>query len=462
MASLLKRCWTTRFSILCRISDPRSTRNCALIARMMMSTGVNSSPTKISPWLMLPPLYEEGGGDLVYKFYNLSEGKEESFRSKLEEEEIADAKFVGSSQGWLALFNQRNNHLFLYNPITNRHIKLPSIETLPDPMINLTPEGRGNVSKLILSSSPDDNNDECIAMMTFGPGDRLAFCHPRRSTEWTPIGKLFFKPYNGEDYDNQFILQGMEYGRAYDDFVFCRRLKLFTCVTQFEIDLFGCCIRYPTCDLEDWDLSNPHSPISTTCSDIRTPISTNTTQTLEWMNQNLSLLDECRQIPYLVFAEQHNQLFIVIRFVMDRVAPDGSYVDVGEIPYDPINRRLLVDAYPYKTIDFCVLKVDYDGERNVKGVRLVEGGSLDGLTMFIGKNHSFAVSAAEFPKLKPNSIYFTDANKHANSIHGGRDIGIFDNVNKALSPCYCYTCVDDVPSSKRIAPPLMWFTPSLY
>ncbi|KAL3616869.1 hypothetical protein CASFOL_039263 [Castilleja foliolosa] len=458
MASLLKRCCTTKISfILCRrrISDLRSTtRNCVdRNLMMMMSTGVNSS--SISPWLMLPPVIEQGGGDMVYKFYNLSEEKEESFRSK-KSEDMGDAKFVGSSHGWLALFNKRNNHLFLYNPITCRHIKLPPIETLPDPMINLAPDGRGTVSKLILSSSPDD--DECIAMMAFGPGDRLAFCHPcRRSTEWTPIGKLIFKPYNGEDYVNEFIIQGMEYGRAYEDFVFCRRLKLFTCVTQFEIDLFRCCLRYTTCDLEDWDFSNPHSPISTTSSDIRTPISTNTN---EWMNQNLSLLDNCRQLPYLVFAEQHNQLFIVIQFVMDRVTPDGSYVDVGEIPYDPINRRLLVDAYPYKTIDFCVLKVEYDGERLVKGLRLVEGGSLDGLTMFIGKNHSFAVSAAEFPKLKPNSIYFTDANKHPNSIYGGHDIGIFDNVNKTLSPC-CYTCVDDVPSSKRIAPPLMWFTPSL-
>ncbi|KAL3655566.1 hypothetical protein CASFOL_001352 [Castilleja foliolosa] len=150
---------------------------------------------------------------------------------------------------------------------------------------------------------------------------------------------------------------------------------------------------------------------------------------------------------------------------MDRVAPDGSYVHVGEIPYDPISRRLLIDTYPYKTIGFSVLKVVYiekDGGRRVNEVSLVkDSDSLDGLTMFVGMNHSFAVSSAEFPNLKPNSIYFTDANKHDNSMYGGHDIGIFDYANKTLSDCYCYPCVD-VPSFKRIVPPPMWFTPSLY
>ncbi|KAL3655462.1 hypothetical protein CASFOL_001248 [Castilleja foliolosa] len=474
MASSVKRCWITGFSLLGRISarslsnsrDFAGRRLGAQMTVMMMSTGVDSSlassSRKISPWLMLPPVIEEGG-DTVYKFYNLSGDKEESFRKKRSklEEEIADAKFVGSSHGWLALFNQRNNNnLFLYNPITGRHIKLPPIETLPDPMINLTHDGRGSVSKLILSSSPDDDV-ECISMMTFGPGDRLAFCHPCRSTEWTPIGELFFTDYNGMAYDNPFIDDmGMLYGRAYEDFVYCSRLKRFTCITQFEIDMFARCLCFPTSELEDWDLSDPHSPISTTFYGGITPSTTTPVSTLgfgakEWINQDMILLSNCRQIPYLVFDEQHDQLFIVIRLVIDRVTPD---IEIEELPYDTITRRYLIGTY--KTIGFCVLRVEYhkkDGRRVAGGVRLVKGGALDGLTMFIGMNHSFAVSSADFPNLKPNSIYFTDANKNDNSMYGGQDIGIFDYANKTLSDCYCYPCVD-VPSLK----PPMWFTPSLY
>ncbi|KAL3655007.1 hypothetical protein CASFOL_000793 [Castilleja foliolosa] len=406
---------------------------------------------------------------MVYKFYNLSEDKEESFRGN-SEVELADAKLVGSSHGYLALFNQRNNnHLFLYNPITRRQIRLPPIENLPKPRMNLTPNGRGRVSKLILSSSPADD-DECIAMMTFGPGDRLAFCHPCHSTEWTPIGQLFFEvdeeteiiP-SEENYANPLTKYAMSYARAYEDFVYCARLKRFTCITQFEIDLFNRCFCDPICELEDWDLSDPHSPITATCSLWLVSLSFDGQ---EWMTQNLSLLKKCRQIPYLIYAEAQNQLFVLIRFVMDRVAPDGSYVPIDELLYDPISRRLLVDTYPYKTIGFCVLKVEYfreDRERGVEHVRLVKDScSLDGLTMFVGMNHSFAVSSANFPKLKPNSIYFTDANKHGDSIYGGHDIGIFDFANKTLSPCDCYPCVD-IPSLKRKTPPQpVWFTPSLY
>ncbi|KAL3655469.1 hypothetical protein CASFOL_001255 [Castilleja foliolosa] len=475
MASSVKRCWITGFCLLRRISAGSLSTSRGFAGRrlgaqmtvMMMSTGVDSSPSsssrKISPWLMLPPVIEEGG-DTVYKFYNLSEDKEESFRKKRNklEEEIADAKFVGSSHGWLALFNQRNNNnLFLYNPITGRHIKLPPIETLPDPMINL-PDGRGSVSKLILSSSPDDDDDKCIAMMTFGPGDRLAFCNPCRSTGWTPIGELIFSGY-AMDYENPLIDGMMLYGRAYEDFVYCSRLKHFTCVTQFAIHLSPSCLNYPTSQVEDWDLSDPHSPISTPYNSLSKPMSqayyyrpkSNGIEGEEWINQNSSLLSNCRQIPYLVFDEQHGRLFIVIRFVIDRVE---------EMPYGTISRRYLADDHPHKTIGFCLLQVEChqkDGRRVAEGIWVVKRDALDGLTMFIGMNHSFAVSSADYPNLKPNSIYFTDSNKHAKSIYGGHDVGVFDYVNKTLSHCYCYPGVDDR-SLKRIEPPPMWFTPNFY
>ncbi|KAL3624544.1 hypothetical protein CASFOL_031212 [Castilleja foliolosa] len=423
MGSLVKRRWATGISLLRRLSDLRSTRNYGDIklgARMTMSTSANSSPSP--PWLMLPPVFSPGG-DMVYKFYNISEDKEESFPRNSEEIFDDDAKFVGSSHGWLALLNHRNNnHLYLYNPITRRHIKLPPIETLPDDGIRFGT----SVSKLILSSSPDDD-DECVAMMTFGPVDGLAFCQPCRSTKWTPIGELFF---NGDLRNNLSAGAILLRGRAYEDFVYCARLKRFSCITQFQINLYSRILVHPTHELEHWDLSDPHSPISTTFSDF---VSLDfDLEGEEWMNQNMSLLDDCRQIPYLIFTEQHNQLFLVIRLVMDR------------------------------TIGFCVLKVDYLEKEKVR-MKLMKGGNLDGLAMFIGMNHSFAVSADEYPNLKPNSIYFTDANKRdANSIYGGHDNGIFDYVNKELSPLPCYSnpnpCVDDL---KRIVPPPMWFTPSL-
>ncbi|KAL3655578.1 hypothetical protein CASFOL_001364 [Castilleja foliolosa] len=477
MGSLVNRCWATGFSLLRRIIHLKSNRICGDIklGSRMMSTAVDSTPSSrimSPPWLMLPPVIEESG-DMVYKFYNLSEDKEESFLRNSEQEMADnDAKFVGSSHGWLALYNQRNNnHLFLYNPITRRHIKLPPIETLHEPRFNFTPDGRGRISKLILSSSPDD--EDCIAVMTYGPREGLAFCHPCCSTKWTPVvesnlSQSFEKisrSYLSCGYENNFVdSEVLSYGKAYEDFVYCTKSKLFTCIMQFEISLLSCRPFYPTCKWEDWDLTDPHSPVLSSFSNAK-HLSFGYDGDDDWINKYLALLSRCRQIPYLVFVEEHDQLFIVIRFVVGRVSPDGSYVHVGQIPYDPISRRLLVDTYPYKTMGFCVLKVNYHqvkGRRMIYGVKLIKGSdTLDGLTMFVGMNHSFAVSSADFPNLKPNSIYFTDANKHDNSIYGGHDIGIFDYANKTLSDCYCYPCVD-ISSFKRIVPPPMWFTPSSY
>ncbi|GFQ03702.1 hypothetical protein PHJA_002514000 [Phtheirospermum japonicum] len=81
--------------------------------------------------------------------------------------------------------------------------------------------------------------------------------------------------------------------------------------------------------------------------------------------------------------------------------------------------------------------------------------------MFVGVNHSFAVPASECPGVEPDSIYFTEAKQCyrppglnvEERMYGGHDIGVFDYVNKTISPCY-YPC--DVLSFKKIAPPPMW------
>ncbi|KAL3655014.1 hypothetical protein CASFOL_000800 [Castilleja foliolosa] len=409
---MVKCCWATGFSLLRRNF---AERKLGAQMTMMMSTGVNSSPSSriISPWLMLP---QQGGGDMVYKFYNLSEKKEESF-PRNSEVELTDAKLVGSSQGWLALFNQRNNnHLFLYNPMTRRHIKLPPIETLPDPRINLTPDGRGSVSKLILSSSPDDD-EECIAMMIFGLQRRLAFCHPCRSTEWTPIGELYYHIQN----EGLFL-------RSYIDIVYSSTQKLFFCQTVQP--------------LECWDLTDSLSPrihSSWWFGGTNYP----------WRSLN-GTVGAINQIN-LVYAEECNQLFIVTRYVRQRMRQDGSF----DFPTYFGKYRGWDDSLPYKTIWLDAYKIDFGVEKP----QLLEG-SLDGLAMFIGINHSIAMSVTPELNLTSNCIYYTDTNSvpiPPNAFYGGHDIGIYDYTNRTISPCYYFPV--DVERIKRIMPAPLWFTP---
>ena len=152
----------------------------------MMSTSTSTNPNP-NPWLMLAPTFDRRCGGMVYNFYSLAD-EEVVLINKYglgPGAEIPDdnARVVGSSHGWLAVMNYRNDELFLSNPITRRHIRLPPIQSLPDPVLNLDHRsGKATVSKLILSAA-SPGSEECRAMVSYGQDDRLAFCCPGHSQD---------------------------------------------------------------------------------------------------------------------------------------------------------------------------------------------------------------------------------------------------------------------------------------
>ncbi|KAL1565598.1 hypothetical protein AAHA92_07794 [Salvia divinorum] len=360
--------------------------------RRMMST--NPHPPKL--WLMLPPTFDRRRGGMVYNFYSPAEQEVvliNKYGPGPDPPELPDdnAQVVGSSHGWLALMNRRNNELFLSNPITRRHIRLPPIQSLPNPELNLLPGGKARVSKLILSASPD--NKECRAMVSFGQDDRLAFCRLGHSQEWVPIGK----PYMDRDDEIYKIV----YPKSYDDFVFSSKSNVFTCLTKSGIHVWG---------LEEWDLTNMDSP------------------KLAWIRKNDDKYedeadDEFVRGEHLAYAEQTDELFLVMR-----------YIDKPE--------RKTAFLVPYR------VKKEEDG-----WMRTYPCSCLGDLALFVGTNHSFAIS-----HFNPNSIYFTHHKQH----HHQSDVGIYDNTKYTVSNCYY-----PIPwhhtntNNTSIAPPPIWFTPTL-
>ncbi|KAL3647459.1 hypothetical protein CASFOL_008427 [Castilleja foliolosa] len=369
-----------------------------------------------SPCLMLPPTFE-GGGDMVCNMYNLAQNKVVKFNNK---KLIPDegTRIVGSSHGWLALFNERNGDLNLINPVTRSHVKLPPSRS----HLKLQPS---RSFKVIISC--DAEQEDCRAMMIYDYG-RLAFCCPGSSTtEWTPLGAE---------------LERNKYPRSYEDIVYSRRHNLFFCVTMTTAGD----------DFEAWDLaSDPPRLRWENRHDLMDYYQ-------DWFSQSVRLLLDktdifCEYYKYLVFAEQTDQLFYVTRHIVLQMAPDGSAVE-----------NLYDKSYPYKTVFFDVHKVDWELGGDGGRISLLDGGSLDGLAMFVGRNHSFAVLATEANGLKPNSIYFTDEKMVTPSpkrdvTYGGHDIGIFDYENKTISSCY-YPC--DLHNFKRITPEPIWFTPTVH
>ncbi|XP_006345199.1 uncharacterized protein [Solanum tuberosum] len=395
----------------------------------------------VIPWLMLPP---EG---TVYKFYRLAEGDVIQFEQRQQQEPARDVYYLGSLfQGWLVYIQQKDCQVFLFNPISGRKIKLPSVETLPEvkgvirntqtglieTFLNYqshprTPQQLSKyiIRKMVLSSSL--MNDDCVAMVTYGHSDLLAFCRrPGREDStncWIPLdGPL----------------------RQYTQIVYHSQKKLFFALTHFR-------------DLEAWDLNTDpinrfhiHNEHFGTSSSNEWPIVCN-----EWP---ISFVDDdelerkssyCWDSDYLVYDHQTHELFIVTRYIAPAIDQDGTLI----LPEDNLD-----DQFPYQTLTFDVFKLDFINHDHVE---LQYNSSLGNRTFFIGSNTGFALSTTQFPELKPNSIYFTDdltwAYRHREKLKcGGHDLGIYDYKEGSFSSCYYPIDLDKI---QRILPAPIWFTP---
>ncbi|GFP94223.1 hypothetical protein PHJA_001566800 [Phtheirospermum japonicum] len=326
---------------------------------------------------------------MVYQFYSLGENRVLGFKKRPEEESMVDNNYniLGSCHGWLVLLNKHDCDMFLSNPLTGGHIKLPPIQALPD------------IPILIFDCSPDEKDGSCRVIIAYGERrNRLAFCCPGTSTEWTTLGDL----------------SGYE-----------------SCVYSSRQGLFFCCIKnyygaHVVNHFEAWDLQDPLSPKKT----IRLAVS------MDHQDNNRHLLDRkkaCGCFEFLVSTETSDEIFLVRRFVKHWMGPHG-----------------LDDSTPYTTVGFNVYR--YDPET---GSLKYMDGSLGGLALFVGSNNGFALSAAEFPELKPNSIYYTTPPQWSDCC-GGHDVGIFNYQDQTFSPCFY---PPDVESRKRVSGP-MWFTPT--
>ncbi|XP_049367290.1 uncharacterized protein LOC125832186 [Solanum verrucosum] len=356
----------------------------------------------VIPWLMLPP---EG---TVYKFYRLAEVDVIQFEQRQQQEPDGDVYYLGSLfQGWLVYIQQKDCQVFLFNPISGRKIKLPSVETLPEvngvirntqtglieTFLNYqsqprTPQQLSKyiIRKIVLSSSL--MNDDCVAMVTYGHSDLLAFC--RRDLEAWDLNT---------DPINRFHIHNEHFGTSSSN--------------EWPI----VCNEWPISFVDDDELERKSS--------------------------------YCWDSDYLVYDHQSHELFIVTRYIAPAIDQDGTLI----LPEDNLD-----DQFPYQTLTFDVFKLDFINHDHVE---LQYNSSLGNRAFFIGSNTGFALSTTQFPELKPNSIYFTDdltwAYRHRENLKcGGHDLGIYDYKEGSFSSCYYPIDLDKI---QRILPAPIWFTP---
>ncbi|CAA0820199.1 Unknown protein [Striga hermonthica] len=261
---------------------------------------------------MLPPAFDvdvSGAASRSYKFYTLADNKIVTLSTgkSSKDRELTDPLmcFRGSSHGWVVLYDRRSLDMFLYNPITRRHISLPPYE---------------HVDKVILSCSPDEPN--CRAIMIYD-NCGLAFCCPGFSKEWThhDLGRAFRE--------------------GYVDCVFSNRHE-----SLFSLTRHG--------ELESWDLRDPESPKAMKIADVSYKSGRIGYPRTEEEEKKLWLTNE--PMEHLVVAGQ--DLLVVTQYPADSFDCDGLYVDGIDPDALAFERGL-----PSVTVDFDVEKYDpEDGE----------------------------------------------------------------------------------------------------
>lgn len=253
-------------------------------------------------------------------------------------------------------------------------------------------------------------------------GGRAALCSPRRSNEWT-------------------FLSG---DRVYDDLVYSSRHNRLLCVTRGKTILEG------------WDTTDESPRLDWAIQDKEELDFDVNKEYFRWPSRCM-LKRECGQVKYLVCDDHSGDLFLVVRHVNLLAGPYGALVD--KIVLSEYSGRHYVKT-PYKTIDFDVYKIDWK-----RGEVMHMEDSLEGLAMFVGTNHSFAIRATEVPGLKRDSVYFTDEirlvgpTRFARTNYGGHDNGIFDYQNKDLSSCCTFYPIE-FNNIRKVLPLPLWFTPT--
>ncbi|PHT83198.1 hypothetical protein T459_11641 [Capsicum annuum] len=205
-------------------------------------------------------------------------------------------------------------------------------------------------------------------------------------------------------------------------------------------------------ELEAWDLHNdPIRRFIIHCDDLGRskffPVSFLNDDDLEHKSSY------CNDPDYLVSDHQSHELFIVAHYIIA-----GIDFQDGKLVFREDN---LDHKFPDKTLTFDVFRLDFTNDDHVELQYL--DGALRNRAFFIGSNTSFALSTTQFPKLRPNSIYFTDNQtslyRYRKTLNcGGHDLGIYDYKDRCILSC-CYPV--DVDKIKRILPTPIWFPPDV-
>lgn len=150
-----------------------------------------------------------------------------------------------------------------------------------------------------------------------------------------------------------------------------------------------------------------------------------------------------------------------LRYVVPKSSehPDKSYIVESSRGDLLLVRRYLETKDPYDqdfTVKFKVLRLQHPIDQTGQSV-WVEVDSLRDDALFLGENHSLAISASDFHGCRPNCIYYTDDYNSCSSYlpFGPCDMGIYNLEDGSFGSHYI------LESKLKHMPPALWVSPTL-
>ncbi|XP_010905854.1 F-box protein SKIP23-like [Elaeis guineensis] len=352
------------------------------------------------PWLMLSDSTRDPD---TRRFFSRPDQK----MYKIHLPEIHGRLCIGSSEGWLITVDELSE-LHALNPLTGASLALPSVATFFD-VAGVVRDSDGHITDYVIGY---DNLGEVPHEVEH----MRVYYYLKAILDPSSAAVAVI---HGEFNDLSFAHAGDESWTALQPplpQIFCD--IIFRKGLLHAVAISGALVVF--------DLDAPGSPVVVTC--VERPHSQ------KWEQRGC-----CFNQKYLVGSPDGKDLFQVWR--------DSRWLPVDGNSW----RESILPGDARMTVAFTIFKLD---ERRNEWSEVKDLGDL---ALFLGHNHSMALSTREFPELTSSSIYFTDGYRDGYEMDQQviRDVGVFNLTDGSFQP-YDFHSID----YEWNWPPQIWFTPA--
>ncbi|KAH0465341.1 hypothetical protein IEQ34_005444 [Dendrobium chrysotoxum] len=406
ISSLLPIVDFLHFSVVCTSWNNAVANNVLL--------GIHCHP---SPWLLLPNDAGEASDTLTFYDVAIKEegGLDRHHHLSSLGYHIFGRRCIGSKDGWLVTLDKIDLQPRIFNPLTKAEICLPSLFTIPEEQCHrIKPE-------YALDGSIETFYNEI---------------HPQFSTDAERFRDIYFR---------KIVISSNDlYGTAVVIYGYRKLLALAKPHDQAWA-LGPQLLSYHTNRLEVFEDVYYHK------EEQRFYAITHFSMvlTFDLNGQNIEMICPPIQDPFTINSDCMNYIFLLLGSLL-KVERETTFFDL------PSHRRYIPGdtMYTGKTIRISVLKLGPDVTTSCSFSQWISVKDLEGFSIFIGCNQTFALHYKVAPGIRPNCVYFTDHWDEMSPEEADRDFGLFDLQND----CFQYFFDSD---SQPNWPPSIWFMPSL-